>query len=156
MFNMQGHSITVRGLREDDEIGEVDRDIVSMVVTGADMAEVVLLAFDEVGEVVFRESHVPKIILANYETAARTINATMEREQHLTAALDDPESVNKARAWLQEHGNENAASVGPDQVRVLIASQYPGGWEVFVREEILEAGADDEPEAAGTEREVTR
>lgn len=153
MFNMLGHSITVRGLKSDDDIGEVDRDLVSMVVAGADMAEVVLLAFDGEGNVVFRERHVPKVILANYETAARTINAAMEREQHLTAALDDPESINKARVWLQDHGVENAASVGPDQVRVLICAQYPGGWEVFVREEIL---SDDEPEAAGTEREVTR
>jgi|SRR6058998_628453 len=147
MFNMLGHSITVRGLHSDDDIGEVDRDQVAMVVAGADMAEVVLLAFDTSGEVVYRESHVPAIILSNYEAAARTINSAMEREQHLQAALDDPESITKARTWLFNHGTltkEQLDTYSPERVRVLIAANYPGGWEVYVREEILEAGASDE------------
>lgn len=85
MFDLSGHAIIVRGVRHDDRqelagLG-VDPSQVSMIVEGEDLARCILVVFDRLGQVSYRADEAfDPVILANYEAAARTINAAVERE----------------------------------------------------------------------------
>lgn len=85
MLNLLGHKVTICGasaeFADEVESAGLSREGISAIVVGEDLASALILAFDEEGEVVYKNDALTDEIAAKFEKGAQAIISAIETEQ---------------------------------------------------------------------------